>query len=145
MPQLDYGPVEFVLVQLSADRPTDELVQALRQLAEAGTIRLLDLVFVKHDDAGQIEITDVEDGAGPDSFSDLQLQALGLASEEDIATLARMLEPGTSAAVLALEMLWAKDLASKLADAGGFVAHAERIPAPVVNAALADLPAEEQE
>ena len=41
---------------------------------------------------------------------------------------------GGSAAVVALELVYARKLASALAASGGVVLSAERIPAPVVNA-----------
>ena len=41
-------------------------------------------------------------------------------------------------AILAIELLWAKHLASRFAASGGVVLQTERIPAPVVNAALAE-------
>jgi hypothetical protein len=40
--------------------------------------------------------------------------------------------------LLAIELLWAKNLASKFAASGGIVLQTERIPAPVVNAVLAE-------
>ena len=47
-----------------------------------------------------------------------------------------MIEPGTTAALVALELTWAKRIAEKLAAAGSEVIGVERIPAPVVNALL---------
>ena len=62
----------------------------------------------------------------------------GLAGMEDIEALAEQVPPGTSAAILVVELLWAKAFAAALYDAGGAVIAREGIPAPVVNAFLAE-------
>lgn len=121
-------------------RPTDRLTQALRELGEAGAVRLLDLVIVRHDTTGHPDIAGLNEAAGFNPFNDFQLQTLGMASDDDLT--------GPCARTWHIrrgcfsEMLCAKNLAAKLADAGDFVVHAERTPANIVNAALS---AEEQE
>ena len=44
--------------------------------------------------------------------------------------------PDTAAALAALELVYARRLADKLASSGGVVLSAERIPAPIVNAVM---------
>jgi len=50
------------------------------------------------------------------------------------------LDPGSAAAVLLVEDLWAASLASALDRSGGFLLEGARIPADLVDAAVADLP-----
>ena len=65
-----------------------------------------------------------------------ELAEIGITGEEDIAELVELVEPGSSAAIVALELLYARRLADRLAASGGVVLSAERIPAPIVNAVM---------
>ncbi|MFP3670936.1 DUF6325 family protein, partial [Priestia sp. SIMBA_032] len=78
-----------------------------------------------------IELEEIGDEIG---LTDITLEASGLAGDEDVQQIADLLEPGTTGAILVIEHVWAKDLASKFFQSGGVVLHSERIPAPVVNA-----------
>ncbi|MGH3692212.1 MAG: DUF6325 family protein, partial [Microbacterium sp.] len=62
--------------------------------------------------------------------------AAGLAGDEDVEELADALAPGQSAAIVVLELTFARTLAQNLAAAGGQVLRSERVPAPVVNAMM---------
>lgn len=57
---------------------------------------------------------------------------------EDIETIAEAMPLGISAALLVVELTWAKHLATKLFELGGFVIRSERIPAAVVKVAAAE-------
>ena len=70
-----------------------------------------------------LELSDTTDDAGVPA-----LDLAGLASEEDIADLAAEVAPGTSAAILVVELLWAKAFAGALFDAGGAVLARQRHP-----------------
>ncbi len=51
-----------------------------------------------------------------------------------MAELAEHIPVGTSAALIALELTWARTLAETFNASGGVVLRTERIPAPIVNA-----------
>ncbi len=72
------------------------------------------------------EVDDIDEGFGFEGFA---LDVAGLAGQEDVEELAELVAPGTSAAVVAIELLFAKRLAERLAAAGGVVLSNERIPA----------------
>ena len=83
-----------------------------------------------------------------DTIDDADVPALdlaGLASDDDINDLAEGVAPGTSAAILVVELLWAKAFASALFDAGGVVLARQGIPAPLVNAYLSEHPGLKEE
>ncbi|MGK3951740.1 DUF6325 family protein [Microbacterium sp. I2] len=136
MTTFDYGPIEFYAVAFEGDRPGPAVLKAVDDLVAAGTVNLLDLVFARRSPEGELEILElsdtIDDGGVP------ALDMAGLAGEDDIAELAAGLEPGTSAAILVVELLWAKAFASALYDAGGAVIAREGVPAPIVNAFLAE-------
>ena len=137
MAEFDYGPAEFIVAQFDSDRPSPGVVQAILNLVDSGTVRLLDLLFVARHEDGGVDITELEEIGDEIGMAGLSLDASGLAGAEDVDQIAELIEPGTTGAILIIEHLWAKDLASKFFDAGGFVVHSERIPAPVVNAVVA--------
>ncbi|WP_127794878.1 DUF6325 family protein [Agromyces sp. LHK192] len=138
MAEFEYGPVELYLVGFEGDRLDQGTVEALTELIDAGDIRLIDLLIVSREENGDVEVTEVEDLGDEIDVTRLTLEAGGLVGEDDVAEFAEAIAPGTSAALLAIELVWAKKLASRFNQAGGIVLQTERIPAPVVNAVLAE-------
>ena len=135
MTTFDYGPIEFYAIGFDGDRPGPAVLKAIDDLVASGTVNLLDLVFARRSPEGELEVLELSDTIDDGAPS---LDLAGLAGEEDIQTLAEGLEPGRSAAILVVELLWAKAFAAALYDAGGAVIAREGIPAPIVNAFLAE-------
>lgn len=138
MAEFEYGPAELMVAQFDTDRPSPGVVQAILDLVESGTVRLLDLVFVERHPDGSVDIIELEQIGDEIGLTDVSLEASGIAGDEDVAQIAELLEPGSTGAVLVIEHLWAKTLASRFFESGGVVVHSERIPAPVVNAVAAE-------
>ncbi|NLP84656.1 hypothetical protein HF576_12420 [Microbacterium sp. CFH 90308] len=136
MTTFDYGPIEFYAVAFDGDRPGPAVLKAVDDLVAAGTVNVLDLVFARRSPEGELEILELSDTIDDGDVPPLDMA--GLAGEDDIAELAAGLEPGTSAAIIVVELLWAKAFASALYDAGGAVIAREGVPAPIVNAFLAE-------
>jgi hypothetical protein len=110
-------------------------------LVESGTIRILDLLFVMKDADGvmtTIDIQDLDPEAGP-AFLEVNVAAPGALSAEDAEELADDLPPETSALMVAFENTWASKFVEAVRAADGFVIDQIRIPADVVDAALADV------
>ncbi|MFT4088848.1 MAG: DUF6325 family protein [Gordonia sp. (in: high G+C Gram-positive bacteria)] len=122
------GPVELMVVALAGDGPSPEVIDALTAQVDAGVVRVLDFVVVSKSETGDVSITEVE-------FDDaaLDLVVPGLTGDDDIATLAENLGGGETAAIVALELVWARELGARLAAEGSGVIAAERIPSAVVN------------
>jgi uncharacterized membrane protein len=135
MTEFAFGPVELYLVGFEGDRPSPGVMSALLDLMDGGLVRLLDFVIVSKSDAGEVTVIEVE-GDEDYGFGDVELIATGITGDEDIDELAELIPPGGSAALVALEMAYARTLAERLADSGGVVLRSERIPAPIVNAVL---------
>ena len=139
MADFEYGPVEMLLIGFEGERPGPSVVEAIADLIEGGLVRLLDLTFVSRSELGEVSTIEIEDVSEEYGFGGVELEAVGLAADEDIAEFAELIPLGTSAAVVVIELVWAKHLASKLAQSNGAVLAFERIPAPVVNAVLAEI------
>jgi hypothetical protein len=138
MTEFEYGPVELYLVGFEGDHLDEGTMDAIQELVEGGEIRLIDLLVISREEDGSVLITEFDEVRDEYGFGDVELAAIGLVADEDAQEFAAAIPPGTSGALLAIELLWAKNLASKFAASGGVVLQTERIPATVVNAALAE-------
>lgn len=136
MTTFDYGPIELYAIAFEGDRPGPGVLQAIDDLVTAGTVNVLDLVFATRAPDGELTVVELSDTSDDEGVPALDLA--GLASEEDILELAADLPPGSSAAILIVELLWAKGFAGALWDAGGAVIARQGISAPIVNAYLSE-------
>ena len=136
------GPVEYIVVGFPGNKFSGEIVPALAELIESGTVRIIDLVFIAKDvDGGVtfIEYDELEDVLG---YEGLEGEAGGLLSDEDALEAAAGLEPGSSALMILWEDLWAAPLAHALRNADAVLLGGGRIPYQVVEAAMAALDAD---
>lgn len=131
-----FGPAEFYLVGFEGDRPDPATFRALTDLVDSGVVRLLDFVVLSKSADGEVAIVELDAEGESLGLEDFEPIAAGLAGEEDVEALADALAPGQSAAVVVLELAFARTLAQSLAAAGGQVLRSERVPAPVVNAMM---------
>jgi uncharacterized membrane protein len=139
----EYGPVELHLIGFDGDRPDPAVIAAIVDLIEAGVVRLLDFTIVSKSPDGEVTVTEIEDQTEEYGFGGVELAEIGIAGDEDIAELAELIPPGASAALVAFELAWARQLAERFAASGSVILRSERIPAPIVNEVLALAQAEE--
>jgi hypothetical protein len=133
------GPVELLFVEFPGNQFTGEIIPEITRLIEAGTIRVIDLVFVAKDADGNsvgIALEDLPDDA-KDAFSALVTELAELIAEEDVEDLAEGLEPNSSAAIMLFEHTWAIPFRDAIAGSGG------RLIArlPITEEALAEIAA----
>ena len=123
------GPIEVLVLGFPGNQFSGEILPELARLVDNGQVAILDLEFVAKtldDDVVTIEAVDLEDAG----WAELTVVPDGdYVDNEDFQDVADMLEPGNSAAVLVFEHLWAKNLVSALAGAGGVMLFNARIPA----------------
>lgn len=136
MAEFEFGPVELHLVGFEGERPSPGVMGALLDLVGQGIVRLLDFVIISKSEDGEITVTEIEAEAEAYGIVDVEIVAAGIAGDEDIDEFAELIAPGTSAALVAFELVYARALAEQLAASGGIVLRSERIPAPIVNAVL---------
>lgn len=129
-----FGPVELNMITLPGAEPSAALLEAIAVQVRAGVLRILDFVVIHKGDDGEIEVTEVDFEAPAGGEVELELVLPGLTGDEDLQLLAEALAPGSSAAVAAFELLFAREFTAQLAADGCAVVTTERIPAPVVNA-----------
>jgi len=132
------GPVEVAIIGFPGNKFTGKIVPAIVDLVEAGTIRVLDLLFVAKDLDGTIlslTLADLDGDLLPD-FADVELYQPGALGAEDADEVADDLEPGSSVALLAWENTWAARFVDALRQADAVLIDRIHIPAEVVEAAL---------
>ncbi len=142
MAELEYGPVDIYVVSFDGSRPDDATLSALGELMVGDQIRLLDLLLVARAEDGSVTIREFEEFRDDYGFTVVELEASGIIGDEDIDALAEGIPPGMAGAIMAIELLWAKRIASAFAASGGEVLQVERIPATVVNEVFAAAAAE---
>ncbi len=144
---MNIGPIQLVVVGFErTDRFRGEILRELEELRTGDVIRVLDLLFVMKDEAGNIisfEDTDLSqeeaieygtllarmiglNGAGSGKIgAGLEAGSLATAENEyglteaDIRGIADQIEPGSAAGLLLVEHVWAAGLKHAIRDAGG--------------------------
>jgi hypothetical protein len=135
---MSIGPVEYMIVAFPGNRFTGEIVPAIGEQVENGTIRVIDLAFVIKDADGNVATLEAGDLDSEvyQAFDSLTSDAMGLLNEEDLLAAAEELEPNSSAALLVWEDLWAAKIADAIRKADGILLDLERVPHEVVQAAV---------
>jgi uncharacterized membrane protein len=135
------GPVEYVVIGFPGNRFKGEIVPALAELVDNGLVRIIDVVFLKKDPDGNVAMFEYDalDDVLAFGFADVDGEAGGVLSDEDLELAAETLEPDSSAALIVWEHRWAARVAQAIRDAGGRILAGERVPDEVVAQALADL------
>ena len=135
---MSIGPVEYMIVAFPGNRLKGEIVPALAELVEAGTLRIIDLAFVMKDADGVVVTAEMGDLDSEvfKAFDALSPETMGLLNQDDLAAAGEELEPNSSAALLVWEDVWATKLRDAILNAGGELLDLERVPYEVVNAAV---------
>jgi len=128
------GPIEMLVVKFPGNQFTGEIAPALAELVDAGTIRVIDFVFIKKDPDGSL--TSVELADLPEDTASAFVPAVddvsGMLSEDDIRDLGGLLENNSSAGLMLFENVWAARFAQAVRNAKGEVLFSERIPRKVI-------------
>ena len=137
-----HGPIDFVLLQVPTDRLTGEASGALADLVERGIVRIYDLLVIRKDESGAVEVLEIENPAhGASSFSYFSGARSGILGDEDAQEAASAMDPGTVAALIVYENTWAIPFVAAARESGGELVASARIPATDVIAALEQLEA----
>lgn len=142
---LTLGPVQMLIVGFTGDNFDGSIMKELDRLKEHDIVRLIDLLFVKKNEDGEIEVAqrsdlnaeeaqefgaiigalvglgaDGEEGAGYGALAGAaELQDGHVFDDDAVWYLGDAIPDGTAAAVALLEHRWAIPLRDKIAQAGG--------------------------
>jgi len=143
------GPIDYVIIEFPPGQQnfSGEVIDEIRALVDAGTIRVIDAIVIAKDENGDVEAVELSElDDDEDTLGSLVEGVADFLAEADIATLAEAMEPGSVAGALVYENLWAAPFAVAARRAGGRLVADGRIHSQDIAAALAaDAELEEQE
>jgi hypothetical protein len=125
------GPLDYTVIGFAKNDFNGSIAREIGKVVEAGIVRIVDLVFVTKDAAGDVDIVEFDNLDDPkfESFAPLLADRMGLFTPEDIGGIADGLPEDTSALIILWENKWAEKIKAAILDANGFlVAHARIQP-----------------
>jgi uncharacterized membrane protein len=131
----EMGPIDYVVIEWPGRQPTGEVAPHVVDLVERGLIRILDLAVIAKDEDGSITRLEIGE-LGDEEFAVFEGASSGLLGDDDVDDAAAALEPGTSAALLVFENVWAAPFVTAVRRSGGQLVASGRIPVQAILAAL---------
>ena len=134
----ELGPVDFVIVEFPAGAQnfTGEGAAELLRLHDAGIIRVMDILILQKGQDGTVMAQELGDLDDLGELGRLEAELAQTLAEEDVDRLAAAMDPGSVAAVVVYENLWAAPFASAMRRAGGQLIANGRIPIQALIAAV---------
>ena len=137
---MSIGPVEYIAIGFPGNKFSGEIVPAIQELQDSGTIRVLDLVIITKDPDGNVSAIELSE-ASPEqgaALAVLGVENRNLLGEEDIEDIGGALDPNSTAALMIWENVWAARFAKSLRNADGILVANGRIPAVLVEELMAE-------
>ena len=137
---MSIGPVEYIAIAFPGNNFSGEIVPAIKELQDAGTIRVLDLVIISKDGEGNVTGIELSE-ASPEqqaALAVLGIQSRNLLGQEDIEDIGSALDPNSTAGLMIWENVWAARFAQSLRAADGILIANGRIPAALVEEVMAE-------
>ena len=118
---MTYGPLEYYIIGFEGNHFSGEIAPALKQAADSGAIRILDLVFVTKDKSGTVNRLEYQDFDShvARAFAALDRNAEGMVSSEDLDEIGDAIGNDSSAALVLVEHLWAAKIREAIVHAHG--------------------------
>jgi len=136
---MSVGPVEYIAIAFPGNKFSGEIVPAIKALQDSGTIRVLDLVLITKDADGNVAAIELADAEAEQraALEVLGIQRSNLLGEEDFEDIGSALDPNSTAGLMIWENVWAAEFAKSLRNADGILIANGRIPAALVEEAMA--------
>jgi len=133
------GPVEYLIFSFPGNQFRGEIIPALQEVVENGTIRVIDIILATKDADGNVTVKEISDldAETAQALAPVVADVTGMLTEEDIAELSDTLEPNSSGALLLFEHVWAQKLAEALVNADAVLVDGGLIPRDVAEEAAA--------
>jgi hypothetical protein len=136
---MSVGPVEYIAIAFPGNKFSGEIVPAIKALQDSGTIRVLDLVLITKDAEGNVAAIELADAEAEQRavLDVLGIERSNLLGQEDFEDIGSALDPNSTAALMIWENVWAAEFAKSLRNADGILVANGRIPAALVEEAMA--------
>lgn len=115
------GPIDYIVVSFSGNKFEGNIIKALEEASNNGTIDVLALALLSKDEEGNVTTLDAVN-LGEEfviEFSKIIKADDNIVTQDDIDEVGEMLENNTSAGLLVVEQLWAKPLKQAIQEANG--------------------------
>ena len=134
----ELGPVDYFIVEFPAGAQnfSGEGAAELVRLHDSGIIRVMDILILQKADDGTVMAQELGDLDDLGELGRLETELVKTLSESDVDDLAAAMDPGSVAAALVYENLWAAPFASAMRRAGGQLIANGRIPVQALIAAI---------
>jgi hypothetical protein len=133
------GPVDVAVIAFDGNQFNGDVAPALAALHDSGTVRVIDLAFVRKEADGTTSFIEVGDADVAAAFERVNNTQFDLLSDEDLTEIADGLQPSSSAMVIVWENSWLARFATAVRESNGSVLALERIPRENVLRAVAAL------
>jgi hypothetical protein len=117
------GPLEYLVIGFEGSTFDGSVAREIQKVVDKGIIRLVDVVFVGKDAAGNALVIELDAKDDPRfaEFAPLLAGRMGLFTPEDLESIAGSLPNDTGAVALLFEHRWAEDVKDAIAAKGGFL------------------------
>jgi hypothetical protein len=116
---LMHGPIDYLVIEFPGNNFKGEILNELNRAIENQTIAVLDLSLITKDVDGNVSAVEVTD---PELFGEVvapERAATSIINEEDVDEIGELLQNNSSAGLLVIEHLWARDLKRAIINADG--------------------------
>jgi uncharacterized membrane protein len=115
------GPVDWLVVKFPGNKFTGRIAPEMRNLEDSGIVRVIDLVFIRKDQDGNVETFEISDLGGEEenAFQTFSGEVNEWLSQDDIDSIGSEMPNNSSAGAILFENLWAIKLKEAMLDSGG--------------------------
>src|SRR6185295_14576457 len=118
---MGFGPLEYIAIGFPGNNFSGEIIPAIKELQDAGTIRVLDLVIISKDANGDVTAIELSE-ASPEQaavLATLGIESRNLLGQEDVDEIGEALDPNSTAGLMIWENVWAARFAQAVRNADG--------------------------
>jgi hypothetical protein len=134
------GPVDFFVLRFPGNHFRGEIIPAIQELVDAGTVRIIDILFAVREGDAEVRVLELQEIPSEifARFDPVVGEITGVMTPEDVRKLSAGMEPDSTMALLLFENTWARKVADAIQAADGEVVLFERIPRTVVQELIAE-------
>ena len=136
---MSIGPVEILVISFPGNKFNGDVAPALAELVKTGQIKVIDLVFVAKDAAGDVvavELSELDEPTGA-AFSLTSRSPAACSPKRTSRTSPPTSTSNSSAAILLFEHVWATRFRDAVVDSGGELLASIRIPKEAIDEVVA--------
>lgn len=132
----EIGPIDYLVIELPTASMDGSAFEHLLDLVGRGLIRVLDLAFLSKAADGSVSGVSLDEVPGGVNLTFFEGASSGLLGDDDLDEAGTAIEPGTTAALLVYENVWAAPFATALRRNGAQLVASGRIPVQALLAAI---------